>query len=147
MKKILKGTVTIFMVCLMFSANDLLANAGSTIKEEKVENQIKMLQDQNEYNQAGIFPFLNETSVFPMEFSKSHVLFLGFILSVILFVFAHKNSFETDIYAFYHTNRDGSIIFENSEAESAYEFSTYLAKTFRILGILTSFATIILLFI
>lgn len=135
------------MVCLIFSANDLLANAGSPNQEGKVDNHVNIQQDQNEYNQAGIFPFMNETSIFPIQFSKSHVLFLGFILSVILFVFAHKNSFETDIYAFYHSNRDGSIIFENSEAESAYEFSSFLAKTFRILGILTLFATIILLFI
>jgi hypothetical protein len=145
MKKFLTSTLAILVVCLAFMANDTLANVENTSQKEKAENQIQVQEAPSGFIQSSIFPFVGESSGLPFEFSKSNILIICIILSITLLVFAHKNSFETDIYAFYHTNKDGSIIFESTEDQKAYEFRGNMAKVFRLSGILTAITSIVLI--
>jgi hypothetical protein len=89
MKKFLTSTMAILMICLTFIANDLLANNGTRSQETRSENQVQLQEEPSQFIQSGIFPFLGETSGFPMDFSKTHILFLSIILSITLLVFAH----------------------------------------------------------
>lgn len=133
------------MVCSMFFTHDLWANEKVQRENICLDNEVKLEAETLEFKEAGLFPFFGDNFGFPMEISKSNLLFITIILSVTLLVFAHKNNFETDIYAFYHTNRDGTITFESIEEQRAFEFRSFLAKTFRILGILTAFASVIMI--
>lgn len=146
MMKLLKSTFAIVLLSTMFLSNNLLANKNVISDNTSLTSKVDQAEG-NQYQEAGIFPFFGENSFFPLEISKSHLLLITIILSVTLFVFAHKNNFETDIYAFYHTKRDGSISFESLEAQRTFEFRSFLAKTFRISGIVTAFASIIMILI
>ncbi|MCH6200777.1 hypothetical protein MMU07_14425 [Aquiflexum sp. LQ15W] len=145
MKKFITSTMAILMVCLTFMANDLLANEGTVSQDIRIENQVQLQEQPVQFVQSGVFPFLGEISGFPMEFSKTHIILLSIILAITLLVFAHKNSFETDIYAFYHSNGDGNISFETTEEQNDYEFRSFLAKVFRVLGILVAFSSLVLI--
>jgi hypothetical protein len=147
MKKFLIGTFALLLVYATFVSNPLLANQASAQTIEPQQNEVNLQEENKEFIQGNLFPFLGENFGFPMEFSKSNILIVSIILCISFLVFAHKNNFETDIYAFYHTNRDGSIIFETTEEQRAFEFRSFLAKTFRVLGILTGFTSLILLFL
>ncbi|MCL6258132.1 hypothetical protein M3O96_03480 [Aquiflexum sp. TKW24L] len=147
MRRFLKGTLAILLVCVSIMSNSLLAKEAVSPIFEPLQNEVKVREESTQFTQANIFPFLGDNSEFPWEFNKSNLLLISIILSITLLVFAHKNNFETDIYAFYHTNRDGSVTFESNEAQRAYELRSLLAKTFRILGILTAFASVIMIFL
>jgi len=147
MKKVLKSTFAILLICLTFMSHNLLANEEVLQKNVTHDTEVKPKGEIKQFTEANIFPSFGDNSGFPIEFSKSHLLLITIILSVTLLVFAHKNNFETDIYAFYHTNRDGSIAFENIEEQRTFEFRSFLAKTFRILGIMTALASVIMIII
>lgn len=129
----------------MFISYDICANEDKLLEDVCLGNEMKLQAETEEFKEAGLFPFFWDNSGFQMEISKSNLLFISIILSVTLLVFAHKNNFETDIYAFYHTTRDGTINFESIEEQRAFEFRSFLAKTFRILGILTALASVIMI--
>jgi putative exporter of polyketide antibiotics len=145
MKKFLTSTLAILVACLMFMTNDTLANVGNPALKESIKNQVQVKETPAAFVQSGIFPFLRENSGFPLEISKSNILIICIILTITLLVFAHKNSFETDIYAFYHTNKDGSIIFESIEDQKSFVFRGNMAKVFRISGILTAITSIVMI--
>lgn len=145
MKKFLTSTLAVLVACLMFMTNDTLANVGNPALKESIKNQVQVKETPVAFVQSGIFPFLGENSGFPLEISKSNILIICIILTITLLVFAHKNSFETDIYAFYHTNKDGSIIFESIEDQKSFVFRGNMAKVFRISGILTAITSIVMI--
>ena len=145
MKKFLTSTLAVLVACLMFMTNDTLANVGNPALKESIKNQVQVKETPATFVQSGIFPFLGENSGFPLEISKSNILIICIILTITLLVFAHKNSFETDIYAYYHTNKDGSIIFESIEDQKSFEFRGNMAKVFRISGILTAITSIVMI--
>ncbi|MCH6236431.1 hypothetical protein [Cognataquiflexum rubidum] len=147
MKKVLISTFAFLMVCFMFMSQSLLANEETLPKNSKQINEVKLQAETKEFSEAGLFPFFGDNSGFTMEINKSQLLYITIILSVTLLVFAHKNNFETDIYAFYHSDRNGGITFGSIEEQQAFEFRGFLAKTFRILGILTAFASVIMIII
>jgi hypothetical protein len=147
MKRFLLGTFPILLICVSFMSNSLMAKEAANPIGEPLPLEVKIHQESSSFSQANIFPFLRDNTEFPWKFSKSNLLIITIILSFTLFVCAHKNGFETDIYAFYHTNRDGSITFESAEAQRLYELRSLLAITFRVLGILTAFAAVIMIFI
>lgn len=145
MKKFLTSTLAVLVACLMFMTNDTLANVGNPASTETVKNQVQVNETPVAFVQSGIFPFFGESSGLLLEVSKSNILIICIILTITFLVFAHKNSFETDIYAFYHTNKDGSIIFESIEDQKTYEFRGNMAKVFRISGILTAITSIVMI--
>lgn len=147
MKKVLTSAFAFLMVCFTLLSHNLLANEEILPKNASLINEVKQQDESKEFTEAGIFPFFGDNSGFPMEISKSQLLYISIILSVTLLVFAHKNNFETDIYAFYHTDRNGFITFGSIEEQRAYELRGFLAKTFRILGIMTAFASVIMIII
>jgi len=147
MKKVLISAFAFLMVCFTLLSHNLLANEEILPKNTSLLNEVKQQEESKEFTEAGLFPFFGDNSGFPMEISKSQLLYISIILSVTLLVFAHKNNFETDIYAFYHTDRNGCITFGSIEEQRAYELRGFLAKTFRILGILTAFASVIMIII
>lgn len=147
MKKVLISAFAFLMVCIAFTAYTLSSNKEALSKNSIQDNELKLQAETREFNEAGLFPFFGDNSGFPMEITKSQLLYITIILSITLLVFAHKNNFETDIYAFYHTDRNGTISFGSIEEQQAYEFRGFLAKTFRVLGILTAFASVIMIII
>lgn len=147
MKKVLISAFAFLMVCIAFTAYTLSSNKEALSKNSIQDNELKLQAETGEFNEAGLFPFFGDNSGFPMEITKSQLLYITIILSITLLVFAHKNNFETDIYAFYHTDRNGTISFGSIEEQQAYEFRGFLAKTFRVLGILTAFASVIMIII
>lgn len=147
MKKVLISAFAFLMVCIAFTAYTLSSNKEALSKNSIQDNELKLQAETSEFNEAGLFPFFGDNSGFPMEITKSQLLYITIILSITLLVFAHKNNFETDIYAFYHTDRNGTISFGSIEEQQAYEFRGFLAKTFRVLGILTAFASVIMIII
>ena len=93
-------------------------------------------------------PFSNSSSsVFSTSFNRNHFVLLSILLSLTLFVLAHKNHFETDIYEFYHRNQDGIITFESLEAQRAHFLRAAWAKILRIGGILCAAASVTSFFI
>lgn len=147
MKKVLTSAFAFLMVCSTFLSHNLLAIEEIFPKNTSLINEVKQQDESKEFSEAGIFPFFGESSGFPMEVSKSQLLCITIILSVTLLVFAHKNNFETDIYAFYHTDSNGGIRFGSIEEQRAYELRGFLARTLRILGILTALASVIMIII
>jgi hypothetical protein len=145
MKKVLKSTFVILVISLLFIGQDSMAIDGNRSMDQASDAGIIGQEEEIQISQASLFPFIGENQGFPMEISKSNLLVISIILSIAFFVFAHKNNFETDIYAFYHSNRDGSISFESIEQQQTFEFRSFLAKTFRILGILTAFTSVIMI--
>lgn len=109
-----------------------------------------LVVEANHMQRAEILPLpfsSNTSSFFSMRFHRNHFVLLSILVSLALFVLAHKNHFETDIYEFYHRDQEGIVTFESVEAQRAHFLRAAWAKIFRMGGIICAAASVTSFFV
>lgn len=110
-------------------------------------NEILVPSENSQYSKAELIPIPFEKvskTIGNFGFEKKHILMVSIFLSVFFLVLSHKNRFETEIYEFYHRSESGAVLFENIEMAKSHEFKSNLSKLLKVFGLITLFASLVL---